>query len=239
MRSSYSILPEGDRSHGKSVDTMTLRGRFSSGLSAEVSINPATSGYSGSRGIRRAIGSMFAWERSFPSVSLGVPCWFAISGHRTSQFHKTHISHQNYARTQEVSQVRFSGRSMPISSASFWPSSVPTHIYQMNGCSAGFSVTPGHPCIQINCQLVDSSPVKGTSSTASRCCARSHKGFGTQVEPDEECAFSTTENHFSRRSVGFVYNASTSVSCMCLFHPNHSERNIMLGQQLSNLQVGS
>ncbi|KAI2668213.1 Transposon Ty3-I Gag-Pol polyprotein [Labeo rohita] len=63
--------------------------------------------------------------------------------------------------------------------------------------------------------------------STSRCCSRSYERAGVETERQEECAVSITENHLSRRGVGFDHDAGTFVTCSDRVNPhcsNKSER---------------
>ncbi len=66
------------------------------------------------------------------------------------------FSRVNIATTQEVPEVRFWGRSLPVSGSSIQPSFVTPHVYEMHGCSTGSSATPGHPHFKLHKRLDDS-----------------------------------------------------------------------------------
>ncbi|KAL0154164.1 hypothetical protein M9458_050623, partial [Cirrhinus mrigala] len=125
--------------------------------------------------------------------------------------------------TQEVPEVCFQGRSLPISGSSVRPSTLPPPLYEVCGCSSGSSATPGHPHTQLHRRLADPSPVGDGGSSASRCRSRSHEGAGVETERQEKCAFSTTEDHLSGRGVGFDHDAGTSVSCSDRVDPHCSQ----------------
>ncbi|KAL0148119.1 hypothetical protein M9458_056589 [Cirrhinus mrigala] len=125
--------------------------------------------------------------------------------------------------SQEVPEVCFQGRSLPISGSSVRPSTLPPHFYEVCGCSSGSSVTPGHPHTQLHRRLADPSSVGDRSSLASRCRSRSHERAGVETERQEKCAFSITEDHLSGRGVGFDHDAGTSVSCSDRVDPHCSQ----------------
>ncbi len=65
------------------------------------------------------------------------------------------------------------------------------------------TVTPGHPHTQLYRRLVDISSIGADVGSASRCHSRSYERAGVKTKRQEECAFSTTENHLSGCGVGF------------------------------------
>ncbi len=69
------------------------------------------------------------------------------------------FSRRNLATTQEVPEVRFRGRSLPVSGSSVRPSFVTPHVHEMHGCSTGSSATPGHPHFKLHRRLADSGSV--------------------------------------------------------------------------------
>ncbi|KAI2650711.1 Transposon Ty3-G Gag-Pol polyprotein [Labeo rohita] len=58
--------------------------------------------------------------------------------------------------------------------------------------------------------------------STSRCCSRSYERAGVETERQEECAVSITENHLSRRCVGFDHDAGTFVTCSDRVDPHCS-----------------
>ncbi|KAI2666213.1 Transposon Ty3-I Gag-Pol polyprotein [Labeo rohita] len=129
--------------------------------------------------------------------------------------------------TQEVLEVCFQGRSIPISGSSVRPSTLPPHFHKVCGCCSGSAVTPGHPHTQLHQRLVDSGSIGAHGGSTSRCCSCSYERAGVETERQEECAVSITENHLSRRGVGFDHDAGTFVTCSDRVDPhcsNKSER---------------
>ncbi len=82
----------------------------------------------------------------------------------------------------------------------------------MCGCYSGSPATPGHPHTELHQRLVDSSSIRAGSSSASRCCSRSHERFGVKTKRKEKCASSSAEDHLSGHGVGFDHDAGTSCS---------------------------
>ncbi|KAK2868642.1 hypothetical protein Q7C36_000513 [Tachysurus vachellii] len=54
------------------------------------------------------------------------------------------FSHKHSARAQEVPQVRFRGRSVPVLCPSFWPSHFTTHVFEVHGCCPDTVASPVH-----------------------------------------------------------------------------------------------
>lgn len=124
--------------------------------------------------------------------------------------------------TQEVLEVRFRGRSLPISGSSVWPSTVTPHVHEVYGCSYSSAQAAGHPYSELYRRLVNSSSIGTSGGSASRCRSCSHQEVGVETQRQEECSFSITENHFSRCSVGFDDDAGTIVTCSCCFDSRRS-----------------
>lgn len=97
-------------------------------------------------------------------------------------------------------------------------------LEQVHGCCPGSSVTPGHLCTKLYRRLADTSSIRGVSGMTTRHYACSYEASGIKVKPQEECAFSCSENHFSGSGVGLNHDAGTSVSCICRVDPNCCER---------------
>ncbi len=74
--------------------------------------------------------------------------------------------------------------------------------------------TPGHPHTHLHQQLVDFSSFRADGGSTSRCRSRSYERVGIKTKCQEKWAFSITENHLSRRGVGFDHDAGTFVSCL-------------------------
>ena len=70
--------------------------------------------------------------------------------------------------SQEVPEVCFRGRSIPVSGSSLRPRFITPHLYKMRGCSSGSSETPGHSRIEFS-TIGWFSSVRADGSSASRC----------------------------------------------------------------------
>ena len=119
--------------------------------------------------------------------------------------------------TQEVPEVRFRGRSLPISGSSVRPSSLSQNVYEMHGCSSGSAATPGHPHFKLYRRLVDSSSIGASGGSTSRCRSRSYQETGVEAQCQEKCAISTTEYHLSGCNLGVNDDAGSPVSCSYRF----------------------
>ncbi len=82
---------------------------------------------------------------------------------------------------------------------------------------------PGHLHTQLHQRLVDTSSFRADSDSASRFRSRSHETVGVKIKRKEKCAFSSTEVHLSRHSVGFDHDVGTSVSCSDRVDPHGSQ----------------
>ena len=108
-------------------------------------------------------------------------------------------------------------------STSVQPCTLTQHIYQVRGCcSNGSTATAGHPHIKLYQRLVDFSSIRADGGSTSRCRFRPHGGAGFETERQEECTFSSLENHLSRRSMGFDRDAGTIVPCSYRVDPHLS-----------------
>ncbi len=107
------------------------------------------------------------------------------------------------SHSQEVPEVCFQGRSLPISSSSLWPSTFTPHFYKVCGCHISSILATRHPHTQLHRPLVDSRSIRAGGGLTLRCCSRSHESVGVKTERQEECAFSIKENHLSWCGVGF------------------------------------
>ncbi len=71
------------------------------------------------------------------------------------------------------------------------------------------ALTPGHPHTQLHRRLVDFSSFRADGGSTSRCHSCSSERVGVKTKCQEKCAFSITEDHLSRRGVGFGHDAGT------------------------------
>lgn len=72
----------------------------------------------------------------------GLHIWGLVC-HNRSQRHI--LLHIHSSTSQEIPQVHFWGRSVPVSDSSFRPSLVTPHLDKVHRSSSGLAVTPGHP----------------------------------------------------------------------------------------------
>ncbi|XDV19881.1 hypothetical protein PO909_025279 [Leuciscus waleckii] len=124
----------------------------------------------------------------------------------------------------EVPEVCFRGQSIPISSSSIRPGFITPHFHQMRGCSPGALAPSGFSHIELDRRLVVFSSVASGGDSASRCRPRPYERAGVTAERQEECAFSTSEDHFFRRGLGFSVDAGAPVTATCRLHPCNCEK---------------
>ncbi len=86
--------------------------------------------------------------------------------------------------------------------------------------------------------MVDFSSFRADGGSTSRCRSRSDERVGVKTKCKEKCAVSITENHLSRRGVGFDHDAGTIVPCSDRVDSQHSQesqrRPVTHGQAVSN-----
>ncbi len=111
----------------------------------------------------------------------------------------------NPSHSQEVPEVCFRGRSLPIA-----PSTLTPHFHEVCGCSVAAT---GHPHAQLHRRLVDSCSIRADGGSTSRCRSCPHESAGVKTERQEKCAFSGSENHLSGRGVGFAHDAGSYDTC--------------------------
>ncbi len=131
------------------------------------------------------------------------------------------FSYRNIASTQEVPEVRFRGRSLPVSGSSIRPSLVTPHIHEMHGCSSGSSTTPGHPHFKLHRRLADSGSISGASASTSGCHPSSSRISGVETQRQEKRSLSCSEDNVFRGRMGFDRDAGTAVSCTRRIHSEH------------------
>ncbi len=131
------------------------------------------------------------------------------------------FSYRNIATTQEVPEVRFRGRSLPVSGSSIRPSLVTPHIHEMHGCSSGSSTTPGHPHFKLHRRLAGSGSVSGASASTSGCRPSSSRISGVETQRQEKRSLSCSEDNVFRGHMGFDRDAGTAVSCTRRIHSEH------------------
>ncbi len=106
------------------------------------------------------------------------------------------LPHIHPSVSQEVPEVCFRGQSLPISGSSVRPSIITPHFYKMHRCGSGASASSGYSHIELHRRMVDSSSDASVGSSVSRCRSCPHERIGVTAKRQEECAFSTTEDHF-------------------------------------------
>ncbi len=128
------------------------------------------------------------------------------------------FSYRNIATTQEVPEVRFWGRSLPLSGSSVRPSLVTPHIHEMHGCSSGSSATPGHPHFKLHRRLADSGRVSRACASTSGCRPSSSRISGVETQRQEKRSLSCSEDNVFGGCMGFDHDAGTAVSCTRQIH---------------------
>ncbi len=121
--------------------------------------------------------------------------------------------------SQEVPEVRSWGQSIPISGSSVLPSIITPHFHEMRRCGPGTSLSSGYSHNELHRQLVDSSSVASGGSSASRCHSCRHERVGVTAKRQKECAFSSTEDHFSWRGMRLNVDAGAPVTGTYRVHP--------------------
>ncbi len=141
------------------------------------------------------------------------------------------------SQSQEVPEVRFQGQSLPISGSSLRPNTLTPNFHKVRGCCPGSSATPRHPHTQLHRRLVDFSSFRADGVLTSRYRSRSDERVGVKTKCKEKCAVSITENHLSRRGVGFDHDAGTVVPCSDRVDSHHGQesqrRPVTHGQAVS------
>ena len=122
------------------------------------------------------------------------------------------FSYRDFATTQEIPEVRFRGRSIPVSGSSFRPSLITPHVHKMHGCSAGSITTPGHSHFELYRRLADTSAIARDGATTQGHRVSSSSFSGVETQHREECSLSGPENDLSRDRLGFDHDAGTTVS---------------------------
>lgn len=105
-------------------------------------------------------------------------------------------SHRNFATTQEVPDVRFRRLSLAVSGSFIQPSLISSQIHNMDGCSTGSSVTPGHPHSELHRWLADFGPVSRACTSTLGCRPHSSQISGVETGRQEMCSLSCPEDVF-------------------------------------------
>ncbi|KAL0159087.1 hypothetical protein M9458_047163, partial [Cirrhinus mrigala] len=143
--------------------------------------------------------------------------WFVTIDLKDSYFHVSILpQHRKFLR------FAFKGEAYQYRVLPFGLALPPPHFHEECGCCSGSAVTPGHPHTQLHQRLVDFGSIGAHGGSTSRCCSRSYERAGVETERQEECAVSITENHLSRRCVGFDHDAGTFVTCSDRVDPHCS-----------------
>ncbi len=125
----------------------------------------------------------------------------------------------HHSFSQEVPEVRFRGRSVPVPGSSVWPSSLPSHFHQVHGCSSSTTEASGHPCAELYRRLAYIGPVSGDGSSASRCRPWPHSELGVETQHGKERVVARPENHVPGGGMGLDNDAGTIVSRSYRVHP--------------------
>ncbi len=94
----------------------------------------------------------------------------------------------------------------------------------MRRCGPGTSLPSGYLHNELHLRLVDSSSVASGGSSASRCRSCPRERVGVTTKRQKECAFSTTEDHFSWRDMRLNVDAGASVTGTYRVHPIGCEK---------------
>ncbi len=155
---------------------------------------------------------------------------------RTVIIFKKAAGKKSWRPRPQANEGRFWGQIIPISGSSVQPSIITPHFHEMRRCSSGASASSEYSHIEQHQRLVDSSSVASVGSSASRWHSGAHERVGVMAKCQKECAFSTTEDHFSRRGMGLNVDAGEPVTGTYRVHPVGCEKNkarIKLGQSLT------
>ncbi len=128
------------------------------------------------------------------------------------------LPHTYPSVSQEVPEVHFWGQSIPISGSSIRPSIITPHFHEISG-GPDNSSSSGYSHNELHWRLGDSSTVASVGSSASRCRSCPHERVGVTANHQKECAFSTTEDHFSWRGMGLNVDAGAPVTGTYRVHP--------------------
>ncbi len=159
--------------------------------------------------------------------------WFVTIDLKDAYFHISILpSHRKFLR------FAFRGKAYQYRGSSLRPNTLTLNFHEVRGCCPGSSATPGHPHTQLHQRLVDFSSFRADGGSTSRCRSRSDERVGVKTKCKEKCAVSITENHLSRRSVGFDHDTGKVVPCSDRVDSHHSQesqrRPVTHGQAVSN-----
>ncbi len=145
--------------------------------------------------------------------------WFVTIDLKDAYLHTSTLPcHRKFLRFAFGGIYQFWG-DIPISGSSVRPSIITPHFHEMHRYGPGASSSTGYSHNEPHQRLVDSSLVASVGSPASRCCSCSHERVGVMAKCQKECAFSTTEDHFSWRGMGLNVDAGVPVIDTFRVHP--------------------
>ncbi|XDV17386.1 hypothetical protein PO909_023251 [Leuciscus waleckii] len=124
----------------------------------------------------------------------------------------------------EVPEVRFRGRSIPILGSSVRPSSLPSHVYQIHGCSSSSAEASGYQGANLYRRQAYYGPVTRAGSSALRCRHWPHPEPGVETQHEKKRVGTSPENHVPGSGVGLGHDAGTIVSCTDRVHPGHGDQ---------------
>ncbi|XDV25212.1 hypothetical protein PO909_029164 [Leuciscus waleckii] len=94
----------------------------------------------------------------------------------------------------------------------------------MRRCSSISAQTTGNTYSELYRRLAYPSRVRTSGGSASRCRSRTYEEIGVEIECQEQCTFSSTEDHLSWCRVGFSDNEGRALACSCRFDPHSCKR---------------
>ncbi len=145
--------------------------------------------------------------------------WFVTIDLKDAYLHTSTLPcHRKFLRFAFGGIYQFWG-DIPISGSSVRPSIITPHLHEMHRYGPGASSSTGYSHNEPHQRLVDSRLVASVGSPASRCCSCSHERVGVTAKCLKECAFSTTEDHFSWHGMGLNVDAGVPVIDTFRVHP--------------------
>ncbi len=113
------------------------------------------------------------------------------------------------SHSQEVPEVCFRGRSIPISGSSLWPCTLTPHFHEVCGCCSGSAATPH---TELHRRLFDFSSIGADGGSTSRCRSRPHERFGVKIKIK-------TNFYLSHTQLYREYITSSEMYSLHLTHP--------------------